>query len=180
MVELLREMPLIGEVIDHSGLFIKPMHCGAIVLQQSDIVANTVLQLPEFGTVASSGSETILSAIPKHWMLFCDLKIAPKTVDDYSSQVGEANIVVTDMSDQYIVLCMGRKHARALLAKGCELDLSVDIFKPNRCARTLLAHMDVVICRETSEDFKLIVDVSFASHLWLWLKGAATEYSVTS
>lgn len=178
MVKLSREMPLIGEVIDHAGLLIKPMHHGVVMVQQSDLVMDTELYLPEFGTVLSSDSETILSAMPKHWMLFCDLEIVKKTMNDYSRQVGEENIVVTDMSDQYITLSVGGKYARALLAKGCELDLSVDIFKPNQCARTLLAHVNVVIWREADEDFELIVDVSFAAHLWVWLKGATAEYSV--
>lgn len=178
MVKLSREMPLIGEIIDHSGLLIKPMHQGVVVVQQSDLVMDTELYLPEFGTVLSSDSETILSAIPKHWMLFCDLEIVQKTMDDYSSQTGDENISVSDMSDQYIILDVSGEHARALLAKGCELDLSVETFKPNQCARTLLAHVNVVVWRETTEDFKLIVDVSFAAHLWLWLQGAAAEYSV--
>lgn len=178
MVKLSREMPLIGNVIDHSGLFIKPMHSGVVVLQQSDLVMDTALYLPEFGTTVSSDFEIILSAMPNHWMLFCDLEIVEKTMDDYASQIGKANIIVSDMSDQYIMLEVRGKHARALLAKGCELDLSADIFKPNQCARTLLAHVNVVIWREANEDFKLIVDVSFAAHLWLWLKSAAAEYSV--
>lgn len=177
MVKLSREMPLIGKAIEHTGLHIKPIHQGVVVVQQSDCVVGLPLKLPKFGTVLNLDSEVILSAIPNHCMLFSDLEIVKKIMDDYSNQIGEVNITVMDMSDQYITLDISKKYARALLAKGCELDLSTDIFKVNQCARTLLALVNVVIWREADDNFKLIVDVSLAPHLWLWLQGAASEYS---
>ncbi|MCJ8323459.1 MAG: hypothetical protein HRU29_13395 [Rhizobiales bacterium] len=178
MSELKREMPLIDELIDHADLLIKPAHSGVILLQQADSVGKMPFDLPGFGTVKVSETTSILSAIPKQWLVFCGLNEAQKLANDYANQVADENIIITDMSDQYIILKIAKKHARALLAKGCELDLSADVFALNVCARTLLAHINVVIWRTEDEDFNLLVDVSYAAHLWLWLTGASGEYAV--
>lgn len=177
MSELKREMPFIAELIDHSGLLIQPDYSGIIMLQQSEIVAKMPLDLPDRGTATAIKSATILSAIPKQWLVFCSLADVKKITDDYAKKIGEANVIITDMSDQYLTISINGSHAKALLAKGCELDLSADVFTPNLCARTLLAHINVIIWRGGDEEFKLIVDVSYMPHLWLWLNGAAAEYT---
>jgi sarcosine oxidase subunit gamma len=173
MSELKREMPLFGQSIEHSKILIKPMQTGIVLLQQSECVAKMPLELPDFNKLEYGESRTIVSALPKQWLCFCELENTKQVADDYARQAGEQNIVISDMTDQYTVLSITGSHAKALLAKGCELDLSVDVFKPNLCARSLLASFNVVIWRGSD----VLVDVSYAEHLWIWLQGASAEFT---
>uniref|UniRef100_A0A2A4Z5Y9 Sarcosine oxidase subunit gamma n=1 Tax=OCS116 cluster bacterium TaxID=2030921 RepID=A0A2A4Z5Y9_9PROT len=176
MADLLRDMPLSADVIDYSELKIKPQHLGVVMVQQSDIVAKSPRDLPSFGNVMMQDGVTIFSAIPNQWLHICQLDKIDEAIANYKAKITSENIVISCMSDQYIVFEINGDQAQNLLAKGCELDLSISNFKQNSCARTLLAHLNVVIWRETDDGFKLLIDASFAAHLWLWLEGAALEF----
>lgn len=177
MADLSIETPLSTNMIDYSGLKIKPHHMGVVMVQQSDIVTKSPLELPSFGKLFAQDGETTFTVIPNQWLHICALDKVAEIVANYKTKITTENIIISTMSDQYIIFEIKGTHAQNLLAKGCELDLSSDNFKQNSCARTLLAHLNIVIWRETAEDFKLLIDASFAEHLWLWLEGAASEFS---
>ena len=177
MADLLRDMPLLGDVIDHSELKIRPQHLGVVMIQLSDMVTTSPLELPDFGIVSAQDAHTIFSIIPNQWLHICQLNKVDEAIATYKAKITNQNIVVSRMSDQYIVFKINGNDAQNLLAKGCELDLSSDNFKQNHCARTLLAHLNVVIWREADDGFKLLIDASYAEHLWLWLEGAGLEFS---
>ena len=67
--------------------------------------------------------------------------------------------------------------ARALLAKGCSLDLHPSRFPPGRCARTRFAGMPVIVRCIQQFAFECIVTSSYADYLRAWLTDAATEFS---
>lgn len=177
MDNLTRQTVLSDKIFDFTDLKIQSVDTGMVMIQQADLVKTSKLKMPEFGSLSVDGQNIVLSIMPNSWLQLCKLSDVAKNMSKYQKQIGKNNIIITDISDQYVQFSISGKHARALLAKGCELDLSLDKFKPNSCARTLLAHMNVVIWRVESDDLNIFIDVSFAEHLWLWLEGATLEYS---
>jgi sarcosine oxidase subunit gamma len=66
---------------------------------------------------------------------------------------------------------------RALLAKGCSIDLHPSDFAPGRCARLRFAGMPVIVrCTERST-FECTVTISYANYFLSWLTDAAIEFS---
>jgi sarcosine oxidase subunit gamma len=61
--------------------------------------------------------------------------------------------------------------AAELMAKGCSLDLHPAAFGADRCGRTLMAQVPVLIAREP-EGFVIYVDRSFAGHMRAWFASA--------
>ncbi len=85
----------------------------------------------------------------------------------------------SDMTHATVALCLEGDQARALLAKGCTLDLHPRAFPSGSCARTLLAQTSVIIDRPSaSELFNLYVENSYAEHLKAWFEDAVLEFHV--
>lgn len=82
---------------------------------------------------------------------------------------------VVDVSHNYTRLSLSGTGIRALLAKGCALDLHPDVFTPGNCAQTLLAACRVLLCAIDAVSFEVWVRNSFARHLAEWLLDAAAE-----
>jgi sarcosine oxidase subunit gamma len=73
---------------------------------------------------------------------------------------------------------VGGSNARAVLAKGCPLDLHERAFAAGRCAQTLLAKVPVLVHRAGVEPtFEIHVARSFRDYAWVWLQAAASEYA---
>jgi sarcosine oxidase subunit gamma len=74
--------------------------------------------------------------------------------------------------------------ARALLSKGCPVDLHASVFGgPGHTAQTLLAKAPVLLHHVADDDdghpvFEIYVLRSFAEYLWLWLADAAGEFGL--
>ena len=81
---------------------------------------------------------------------------------------------VTDVSAQRTTIRLGGSGARALLAKGCAIDLHQSVSPPGTCVQTLLAQTGVVLVVRP-DDFLLLVRSSFAEYLAAWLTDASTE-----
>jgi heterotetrameric sarcosine oxidase gamma subunit len=84
---------------------------------------------------------------------------------------------VTDVSGGRVALRIGGAKPRALLAKGCPLDLHPSAFRSGTCAQSVLAQVSVLIhALGDGEDFDLYAARSYAVHLWQWLTDAAAEF----
>jgi sarcosine oxidase subunit gamma len=67
--------------------------------------------------------------------------------------------------------------SRALIAKGCSLDLHPETLGPGRCAQSLMAAVPaLLIPQEGNQAFDLVADASFAGHLRAWFTDAAREF----
>ena len=72
------------------------------------------------------------------------------------------------------------ERAREVLNQGCTLDLHQRVFQVGQCAQSLLAHVPVLISRNSDNGnaicrFDLVVRRSYADHLVRWLVDAARE-----
>ena len=81
--------------------------------------------------------------------------------------------VLTDLSAGESVLGLSGPNVRRVLSRGCSLDLDVNVFPANRCARTRFAQISVVMDFIQSPDrFELYVARSLSAYLFDWLKDA--------
>ncbi|WP_380160522.1 sarcosine oxidase subunit gamma [Kineococcus sp. R86509] len=83
-----------------------------------------------------------------------------------------------DVSAQRVGLRLAGPHARAVLAKGCSIDVHPRSFAPNACAQTTLGQAGVVLLSlgSTGDAFTLLVRSSFAGYLADWLVDATLEF----
>ncbi|MGV9711851.1 sarcosine oxidase subunit gamma [Gordonia sp. NPDC003424] len=86
-----------------------------------------------------------------------------------------------DVSAQRTVVRVGGEHARAILAKGCSLDLHPNVFGPGAAAQSVLGQAGVVIIplSDNGTDYRIIVRSSFAGYLADWLIDASEEFGVS-
>lgn len=85
--------------------------------------------------------------------------------------------IATVVTDQYARLQVSGATARALLAKGCPVDLDRGVFMPGQSAGTLLGGQHVTLWLEPDDSFKILIDVSLADYFWAWFKRAIREFS---
>lgn len=91
----------------------------------------------------------------------------------------EHHATVVDVSAQRTIIEIGGPAARAVLAKGCALDLHASAFGPGTCAQTLTAGTQVILLAVRDEPrLWLFVRASFADHLAAWLLDASLEERV--
>ena len=86
---------------------------------------------------------------------------------------------LTDVSHSRAVLVLSGPDARAVLAKGCTLDLHPRVFGPGRCAQSRLAKCQALIHQTTdAPEYEIHVQRSFAQYAWTWLEDAGQEFGV--
>jgi sarcosine oxidase subunit gamma len=85
---------------------------------------------------------------------------------------------LSDLSGSRVVLAIEGARARALLEKGCGLDLHPRAFTPGRCAQTLLSGVPVILDQTGATAYRLFVRRSLARWLCEWLIDAAQEFRV--
>jgi sarcosine oxidase subunit gamma len=83
-----------------------------------------------------------------------------------------------DVSAQRTAVRLRGRHARALLATGCSLDLHPSAFGAGRCAQTALGQVGIVLLALDARagDYRILVRPSFAAALADWLLDAAVEF----
>jgi sarcosine oxidase, subunit gamma len=96
--------------------------------------------------------------------------------------LGERLHHVSEISEGRSVFSVAGPLARALLSKGCSLDLHPQQFSEGRCAQSLLAQVPVLIEPRAvpqvhAIDYRIYSDISYEGYLRAWFKDAAVEYS---
>lgn len=139
----------------------------------------TDLRLPlEPGTSASGLLASILWLGPDEWLVWSDTQAGEGLAQSLRAASRGMAAAVVDVSHARIVYAVGGSNARAVLAKGCSLDLHERAFPVGRCAQTLLAKMPILVQRAGIEPmFEIHVARSFRDYVWTWLQAAASEYA---
>jgi sarcosine oxidase subunit gamma len=132
----------------------------------------------EPNTVSTSGERSALWLGPDEWLVVD----GSTTADEIETAVRQAFMPdwgsVVDVSANRAVVELSGPHTRALLAKGCSLDLHPRSFRPGMCAQTLLAKTAVILWQtDDAPTFKVFVRASFAAHLARWLADASVEFA---
>jgi methylglutamate dehydrogenase subunit D len=82
-----------------------------------------------------------------------------------------------DQSGGKAVLRVSGSRARAVLAKGCMLDLDPRAFTPGDAATTPIALIDCVLWQlDEAPSYDLAMPSTFATSFWAWLTASAAEF----
>lgn len=128
--------------------------------------------LPPIGRSAGTDHERMLGIGPDTWILVAE-------GDATGGRTLEAATfeVALDQTHAWTRLSISGSNARAMLMKGCVLDLDPEQFLSGACAATGIARMRVVLWRPAQDlRFDLLVGRSYALSLWEWLSEAALEF----
>jgi len=129
-------------------------------------------------TVDRDRQLTMLCLAPDRWLVICPEDVTGQLAADIERAAGPDSIFATVMTDQYLCLDIAGGNSRALLAKGCGLNLDREVFTGDQVASTLLAQADIVLWRPEITSFRILVDVSLENYLRDWIRGASAEFAM--
>jgi sarcosine oxidase subunit gamma len=114
---------------------------------------------------------------PDEWLITAPDGAVPELLSWINHAAADRRAQVTDLSASRIVIEIAGPRARALLEKGCGLDLHPRAFTPGSCAQTLFAHLPVILDQTSAmPSYRLFVRRSAARWLCDWLIDAAEEF----
>ena len=91
--------------------------------------------------------------------------------------VGEGEGQVVDLSANRTTFELSGPRARAVLEKGCSLDLHPRSFIPGTALNTEVGNIPVILEKTGQESFRLFPRASFADFLARWLLDGMREYA---
>lgn len=135
------------------------------------------------GEVRGSGDTAVLWLGPAEFLL-----VAPaESHDSLGGELPRALIAaladgpgqVVDLSANRTTLELSGPRARAVLEKGCALDLHPRVFKPGTALSTEIGGIPAVLWKTAEETYRILPRASFAEFLGRWLLDAMREYAST-
>jgi sarcosine oxidase subunit gamma len=114
---------------------------------------------------------------PDEWLVTAPERGVPDLSGRLRRALAGRHATVADLSAARAIIEVVGPAARALLEKGCGLDLHPRAFAPGCCARTSLAKLPVIIDQlSAAPSYRLFVCRSAAIWLVEWLIDAAQEF----
>lgn len=116
---------------------------------------------------------------PNEWYVVTPAGEESGFMERLEAALAGKHFAVNDLSSGLTTVNVSGLDARALLQKGCTLDLHPRAFGEGQCAQTLLGKTGVLILYRGDEpSFDLVVRRSFADYLFLWVEDAAREFGL--
>ena len=116
---------------------------------------------------------------PDEWLVVTPDRRVARIERALRDALAGQHAALTDVSHSRTILTLSGPGARAVLAKGCPLDLHPRVFGPGRCAQSRLAKCQVLIHQtHAAPTFHIYVNRSFSQYAWTWLEDAAREFGV--
>jgi sarcosine oxidase subunit gamma len=166
----LREEPIAGQI----NLRVDPADGEA--LDAISAVLGHALPLEANRTV-SVGERRALWLGPNEWLAVLPLERAQPALVAMAAALEGRHAAVTDLSANRTLLRLSGPKARAVLEKGCGLDLHPRMFGAGRCAQTDVARTQVILDQlDEQPSYRLHVRRSFAAYLAAWLLDAMAEW----
>ena len=113
---------------------------------------------------------------PDEWLVTVPEGAVPELPDRLARAVAGGRVALTDLSSSRAVIAIAGAGARALLEKGCSLDLHPRAFAPGHCAQTAFAGVPVILDQTGATAYRLFVRRSTARWFGQWLIDAAQEF----
>ena len=131
---------------------------------------------PKANRFQSAGDRHVVWLGPDEYLLLCEAGKEQELQDSLNSMIPSPHFAITDVSDSLCALSLRGPAVRAVLAKGCGLDLHPKKFTAGQSAQSLLALSAVTLMAVADDAFILICRTSFAPYVQRWLADAALEY----
>jgi len=130
------------------------------------------------GTSVAAGPAAALWTGPNRWLLPMPDDNGNELLPDLSVSLIGRRGGLTELGHARTVIRLSGRDARALLSKGCPLDLHPSVFPPGSVAGSILAALTVTLHHSEDGAFDLYVFRSFGLALWEWLQEAGEEYGI--
>lgn len=131
---------------------------------------------PNTFTETVDGSRTVLWLGPDEWLVLAPPGSAPDVESALRAALAGGEGAVVDVSANRTTLSIAGPRARAILERGCSIDLHPRVFGPGRCAQTDLARANVILFQVSAEpEYRILVRPSFAAYLAAWLADAFSD-----
>jgi sarcosine oxidase subunit gamma len=133
------------------------------------------------GEVRGSGDTAVLWLGPAEFLFVAPAEShdslggeIPRTLTD---ALGDGEGQVVDLSANRTTLELSGPRARAVLEKGCALDLHPRVFKPGTALSTEIGGIPAILWKTADETYRILPRASFAEFLGRWLLDAMREYA---
>ncbi|MFJ5894193.1 sarcosine oxidase subunit gamma [Streptomyces sp. NPDC093064] len=127
------------------------------------------------GAIARSGPHATLWLGPDEWLVLSQSE-GPALLAELLDALAGAPGSVVDVSANRTTLELSGPSARAVLEKGCALDLHPRSFGPGRALPTQVGPVPVVLWQTGERAYRLLPRSSFADYLARWLIDAMSEF----
>lgn len=131
---------------------------------------------PGYGDVSANGPHSVLWLGPDEWLV-----VSEDDPDVLTSQLVAAidgdHAAAVDVSANRTVLALRGPAARAVLQKGCPLDLHPRAFGVGSAASTTVARVPVLLWQTGPASYHLLPRSSFADYVARWLLDAMQEFT---
>jgi sarcosine oxidase subunit gamma len=131
--------------------------------------------LPSSTGSTADGAVHILCLAPGEWLAVSDADEAlEEHLRVWSLTRRSGGVAAVNVTDAFAVIRIKGRHSRAVLSRGCGLDLHPTQFPPAACARTLFAKIALIVDCIGPECFDLYLGRSYQAYLHAWLTDAAS------
>ena len=121
---------------------------------------------------------------PDEWLIVTPSNKEQNLYSELTQALEQLHTSINLVGESRTLIRLSGLYARNVLAKGCSVDLHPRVFKPGKCAQTILGRSDITVHQVADEagtnatTYDIIVFRSFAEYVWTWLEDAAREYGV--
>lgn len=133
------------------------------------------------GGVAGSGSTSVLWLGPEEFLVVAPTEAHESLGGDLIQALREALAdgegQVVDLSANRTTFELTGPRSRAVLEKGCSLDLHPRVLKAGTALSTEIGNIPVVLWKTGEDTFRIFPRASFADFLGRWLLDAMREYA---
>ncbi len=133
------------------------------------------------GEVAGAGDTSVLWLGPEEFMVVAPVEAHESLGGDLLQALREALAdgegQVVDLSANRTTFELTGPRSRAVLEKGCSLDLHPRVLKSGTALSTEIGNIPVVLWKISDESFRIFPRASFAEFLGRWLLDAMREYA---
>ncbi|KIC63320.1 sarcosine oxidase subunit gamma [Pseudarthrobacter phenanthrenivorans] len=133
------------------------------------------------GDVAASGDTSVLWLGPSEFLVVAPTEahesLGGSLIPALREALGTGAGQVVDLSANRTTFELVGPRARAVLEKGCSLDLHPRVFKAGTAFSTEIANIPAILWKTGEESFRIFPRASFAEFLGRWLLDAMREYA---
>jgi sarcosine oxidase subunit gamma len=136
---------------------------------------------PRSGDVGGTGDTAVLWMGPQEFLVVAPAEahesLGGDLIQALRSALGDGEGQVVDLSANRTTFELTGRRARALLEKGCSLDLHPRVLKTGTALSTEIGNIPAVLWKTGDESYRIFPRASFAYFLGRWLLDAMREYA---
>lgn len=133
------------------------------------------------GAVSSSGDTSVLWLGPSEFLVVAPTEahesLGGSLIPALRDALGDGAGQVVDLSANRTTFELAGPRARAVLEKGCSLDLHPRVFTAGTAFSTEIANIPAILWKTGEESYRIFPRASFAEFLGRWLLDAMREYA---